>query len=111
MAKTYRESPLKSSPSKIKALLALDTQLGIPVLKQRREQAARRLGEYVSRFDDDYILEVATEIGLEECVSYAGDRESALVFDFTPIQLVSMCSALACCVEFWDGRVKPKKRK
>lgn len=100
MAKTFRNHPL----------LKVDDSVGLPIQRQRAEWATRKLGEYVARFDGDFIIEVATEIGLDETMNYT-ETGGALEFDMTELQIVALCSALAACAEFRDGREEHKPRK
>jgi hypothetical protein len=100
VAKTFRNRPL----------LKVDDGAGLPIQRQRAEWATRKLGEYVARFDGDFIIEVATEIGLDETMNYTEDGEG-LDFDMTELQIVALCSALAACAEFRDGREDARPRR
>src|SRR5678816_4574823 len=60
MAKNYRQAPL----------IGADDSTGLPVQNERETKAADLLGRMVARFDDEFIMHVATEIGLDECLSY-----------------------------------------
>ena len=88
MPKTFREAPF----------IGADDGVGIPILKARFNSSLEKVIELCTRFDDNFILQVAAEVGLDECCTY--DKDGKLEFDFTPLQLVSMMSALAACAEF-----------
>ena len=93
MAKPYRQAPL----------IGADEASGLPLRADRVRKAAELLSRMVGRLDDDFILHVAVEIGLDECVSYAESAE-ALSFDLTSLQLVALSTALAACVEYRDAQ-------
>lgn len=99
MAKPYRQAPL----------IGADLDSGLPLQEQRIEKSAQLLGKMTSRFDDEYVLHVATEIGLDECIQYDPDGK-ALVYDLTALQLVSLSSALAACAEYRDAIQPPMPR-
>lgn len=101
VAKRSREKPLKT----------VDEGAGIPITKERTEKAAELLGRMTARFDEDFIMHVATEIGLDECVFHESEESEQLSYDLTALQLVSLGSALAACAEFRDGRAEARKKK
>src|SRR5215213_9230607 len=78
MAKPYRQAPL----------IGADETTGLPVLRERQQRMADLLGQLVPQFDDEFILHVATEVGLDEVVTFNTEREGALDFDFTALQMV-----------------------
>lgn len=107
VAKAYRQTPL----------IGADDSTGLPVQMQRQRKAGDLLARMVARFPDEFILHVATEVGLDECITYAEDGKS-FIFDITPLQMVSLGAALAACAEYRDAMQttkrevsKPKRRK
>lgn len=104
MAKNYRQAPL----------IGADDSTGLPVQNERETKAADLLGRMVARFDDEFIMHVATEIGLDECLSY-GATKTSLVFDCTPLQMIAIGAALAACAEYRDAQprttTKSKRRR
>lgn len=104
MAKPFREAPL----------IGADDGVGLPILRSRTTRMGELLGTLIRRFDDDFILLVAGEVGLDECIHY-GRKAETLEFDLTSLQLVSLASALAACAEFRDSAnkkaTKPPKAK
>jgi hypothetical protein len=99
MAKPYRQAPL----------IGADETTGLPVLRERQQRMADLLGQLVPQFDDEFILHVATEVGLDEVVTFNTEREGALDFDFTALQMVAFTAALAACKEFRDERRAERK--
>lgn len=93
MAKAYRSAPL----------IGADDETGLPIRKLRLQKTTELLGRMVARFDDDFILHVATEIGLDECITYDATGKR-LVFDCTSLQLVALSTTLAACAEYRDAR-------
>ena len=112
MAKPFRDTPLVWRPEDF----AADDRVGLPILNSRINWAEERMPALVGRFDDEFILHVATEVGLDECVSYVPSGEM-LQFDLTALQLVAFCAALSAVAELRDsgeGRLahsKVTKRK
>ena len=72
---------------------------GYRILKTRARQAEDLLGRMVAELDDDFIMSVAIEIGLDPYVAY-NDNGTSLDFDTTDLQTVALASALAACVEY-----------
>jgi hypothetical protein len=100
MAKPFRDAPL-----------SVDDKVGLPLQDQRVKKAAELLGKMVPRFSDEFIRHVATEIGLDECITSAEDSEEDISFDLTALQLVALSSALAACAEFRDGEQAKRTAK
>lgn len=96
MAKPYREAPL----------IGADATAGMPILNERTDKSVDLLRRMTERFDDEFILLVAAEVGLEECLSY-GANEGALDYDLTGLQLVALSAALAACAEYREATAKP----
>lgn len=101
MAKPYREA----------ALTKVDEGAGLPLQDQRVDKATELLGRMIARFDEDFVIDVATEIGLDECILF--NDEAQISFDLTSLQLVALASTLAACAEFRDGAntVKAARKK
>ena len=93
MAKAYRATPFRGPHT-----IDVGEGAGLPILKTRTRKAVQRLAFYVEKFNDDFIFEIAAEVGLDECLSY-GEKEGQMVFDLTSLQAVALCSALAACWE------------
>jgi len=100
VAKPYRQAPL----------IGADENTGLPVLRDRQQRIADMLSRLCADFDDEFILHVATEVGLDECISYSG-KDNALDFDMTPLQMVALTSALAACKEYRDARKTTKSKR
>lgn len=81
----------------------VEQQEGLPVLKKRCIHAQKIIERWVPEFSDEDILEMASEIGLFECLSYSPDGEGFL-FDFTNLQMVSFAYALLARAEQSKGR-------
>lgn len=100
MAKAYRDAPL----------IGADDRVGLPIRNARTERMAQILGEMVALFDGEFIIRVAMEIGLDECVGHTVSGEG-LEFDLTPLQLTALASALAACAEFRDDPLAARSKR
>ncbi len=98
MAKPYRDQPLANEG------------VGLPLQKLRVTKATELLGRMVNRFDADFVLAVATEVGLEEACD-VDDESGQIEFDLTSLQLVSLGAALAACAEYRDGRAEQRAKR
>lgn len=77
--------------------------VGMPILDKRRERAIERLGKMVAQFNTEFIYDVASEIGMQDCLEVNDDHTGPIEFDLTPIQAVALASALAACFELRES--------
>lgn len=75
---------------------------GIPILRTRVRLATKAMRRILPEFDEDLILAVAYEVGLDQCISYAEDAVS-FNYDFTDLQLVAFTAAVAAVKELRDN--------
>ena len=98
MAKAFRQAPLIGAAAGV----------GLPITEERNKRSIELARKMVGRFSDDFVLNVATEIGLDECIRY-NEKATALVFDCTELQLLAIGTALAACAEYRDSVVTTRK--
>ena len=89
-------------PYRINPLPKVSENYGLPILKERARVATKRLTQYVSRLDGDFIYEAAVEIGLDECLEL-DDANGKMTFDLTNLQAVALAAALGALVELRDS--------